>query len=567
MPIQTSIRISIEGETLNKFSKVGIVQNVLSHHTFSIKQPLPKQFISLAIDKAQEYIGKAIHIEIEPKNLKDQSLSMKFKGLVTDVDVDRSRGAAGEIVISGTSLTMKMDGIPNTRSYIHKELSSIVQDTLGPHKGSMDLHVQINKDTALDYTVQYKESDFGFLCRMAQKKGEWFYYDGTGLVFGKPKSQSFSLIYGQNITKFNRHMSVKPMGFQYMGYDSEYAENQKMSSGEVGYETQGLAQVMLQNSKRVFPDNGAMMYYHHPISAGNAQSHLHDRVRTQLRGKAAGLVTAKGISTETGLRIGDIVNIKEPTFSLTGDLADGVKEESFGSYYITSVVHACDETGNYSNQFTAIPDTVEAPPYTNVLMPPFAETQSAIVSDNNDPKGLGRIKVKFHWGYESPWIRMTHPYAGGNKGIYFIPETNEEVQVAFEGGNAEKPYIVGALYNGNQKSGYHDAENSQKVIETRSGCRVIFNDKNGSVTIYDGGGNEVLMDGGGNVKITSAKSITLCTDKMSVECNEYQLNAKVKATVDTPEKIENATNSFALNSSNIDVKDGKITIKGDINMN
>ncbi|MGS2737970.1 type VI secretion system Vgr family protein [Sinomicrobium sp. M5D2P17] len=544
MAIQTNIRIAINGELLTRFSTIAIAQQLRAHHIFSIKQSLPKEFISSAIDKAQDYMGQPVHIEIKSKNLQKETSPLVFKGLITDVSVDRSRGAAGEIIISGTSPTVKLDGIPNTRSHISKELSAIVQDTLGPLKESMNLNLQISRDTALDYTVQYKESDFGFLCRMAGKKGEWFYYNGTELVFGRPKSESFSLVYGQNITKFNRHMSIKPLSFQYTGYDPENAQTQTISSGEVGYETRGLAQAMVRASQKVFTDNGASMYYHHPISAGNAQSHLHDRVKTQLHGRTAGLVVAKGVSTETGLRLGDMVSIKEPMFSLTGDMADGVKEDSFGSYYITAITHICDETGNYTNEFNAVPDTVEAPPYTDVLNPPVAETQPAVVTDNNDPKGLGRVKVKFHWDYESPWIRMVQPHGGGNKGFYFIPEAGEEVLVAYEGGNAEKPYVVGTMYNGNQKSGYATANNDLKVIHSRSGTKIKMNDAEGSIFIEDPSGNTWFMDGEGNIKVDAPETITLNGKNVEIFASE---NITTKAGEEITNSAKNISDSAAEN--------------------
>ncbi|SFW70368.1 Rhs element Vgr protein [Sinomicrobium oceani] len=509
MAIQTNIRIAINGELLTRFSTIAIAQQLRAHHVFSIKQSLPKEFISQAIDKAQNYMGQPVHIEIKSKSLQKETSPLVFKGLITDVSVDRSKGAAGEIVISGTSPTVKLDGVPNTRSHIGKELSAIVRDTVGALKDAVNLNVQIARDTALDYTVQYKESDFGFLCRMAKKKGAWFYYNGTELVFGKPVSESFDLVYGQNITKFNRHLSIKPLGFRYTAYDAENAQVQRTASGEIGYEAQGLSQAMIRASQSAFTDNGASSYYHHQVSAGNIQSHMHDRVKMQLHGQVAGLVVAKGISTETGLRPGDVVSIKEPMFSLTGDPADGVKEDAFGSYYITSITHICDETGNYTNEFNGVPDTVEVPPYTDVLTPPVAETQPAMVTDNNDPKGLGRVKVKFHWDYESPWIRMVQPHGGGSKGFYFIPEIGEEVLVSYEGGNAEKPYIVGTMYNGNQKSGYATANNDLKVIHSRSGTKIKMNDAEGSIFIEDPSGNTWFMDGQGNISVNAPKNFNL----------------------------------------------------------
>ncbi|WP_461532475.1 type VI secretion system Vgr family protein [Sinomicrobium sp.] len=557
MAIQTNIEIRINGEAITTFSRMGIQQGLLSHHSFFVKQPLPKAFIAGVVNKAQKYIGQEIHIEIRPKHIKDAGTGLIFKGLVTDVDVDRSRGAAGEIVISGISPTAKMDGVYNTRSHLQKEFSAVVWDTIGSHKESMDLQLQIHRDELLDYTVQYKESDFGFLCRMARKKGEWFYYNGTGLVFGKPQSRSFSLVYGQNITHFKRHMSIKPLGFQYTGYDAEAAETQTTGSGEVSVDSIGLTRAMLETSKRVFPDNGAALYYHHPITAGNAQSHLHDRVKTQLQGEASGLVTARGISTEPGLRLGDIVHVKEPKFSLTGDLVDGVKEESFGSYYITSITHVCDEIGNYNNEFHGVPDSVEVPPYTNVLTPPVAETQSAVVTDNNDPKGLGRVKVRFLWEGESPWIRMLQAHGGNGKGFYFIPEIGEEVLVAFEGGNAEKPYVAGTMYNGSQLSGYATADNNLKVIHTRSGHIIKLDDSRGkeSITITDTNKNSIFIDtAANNIAVTANANMTLSAgEDMVLQAKNIKIQAAEDMRVNVgKDKTENIGNDLRITAGNIE---------------
>ncbi|RAV29702.1 hypothetical protein [Sinomicrobium soli] len=90
MAIQTNIKISINGEAITKFSRMGIQQGLLSHHTFFVRQPLPKAFIAGVIDKAQQYVGQQIQIEIAPKNIKDTNTGLIFKGLVTHVDIERS---------------------------------------------------------------------------------------------------------------------------------------------------------------------------------------------------------------------------------------------------------------------------------------------------------------------------------------------------------------------------------------------------------------------------------------------------------------------------------------------
>ncbi|MEZ0005367.1 type VI secretion system secreted protein VgrG [Flavobacterium sp. 28YEA47A] len=511
MPISTQIKIEIAGETLTRFSKLVIDQKVHTHHRFSLLQPLPKEFVSQAIDKAQSYIGQAIKITINPSNMMTAS-PLTFNGIITEAQMVRTAGASGGIIINGFSPTILLEGTPNTKSYTDKSLTDIVQEVTGNYSAdSLKPAVSVQKDASLPYTVQYSESDFSFLCRIAQKKGQWFYFNGEELIFGKPKSKNFTLEYGRSLHSFNIEMRAKSLGFEYVGYDPSNGETQRASSSEANYQPEGYSKSVFESSKKLFPNSSTMLYFH-SLEEGNSKTHLTDRVTTQLQSRTADLVTAKGDSDETGLRIGDVIDIKEPAFSLTGNLLDGLQEQNFGSYIITDIMHICDESGNYHNTFDAVPDTVISPPYGNVHSFPVAESQPATVISNDDPAGLGRIQVAFAWqkdaGANTPWIRMTNPHSGGGKGFYFIPEVGEEVLVGFEGGNAEKPFVLGAMYNGSALSEYHTSGNDKKVIQTRSGTKVIMNDAEGSVFIEDPSGNTWLMDGKGNINVNAPKNMT-----------------------------------------------------------
>lgn len=511
MPISTQITIQIGGETLTRFSKLVINQKVHTHHRFSILQPLPKEFVSQGIDKAMGYVGQTIKITIAPNNMQTDS-PLLFTGVITEAQMVRTAGASGGIIINGYSPTIVLEGPPNTRSFSDASLSDIVQEVLKSYNTeNLKPAVEIRNNATMPYTVQYGESDFAFLCRMAQKKGQWFYYNGEELRFGAPKSKTFTLEYGRTLHSFNIEMRAKSLAFEYVGYDPSNGETQKASSSEVDYAAEGYSKSMYESSKQLFP-NSATLLYSHSLEEGNSRTHLMDRVTTQLNSRAADLVTAKGDSDETGLRIGDVVQIKEPAFSLTGNLSDGLQEQSFGSYLVTDITHVCDESGNYHNTFDAVPDTVAAPPYGNVHSFPMAESQPATVISNDDPSGLGRIQVAFAWqqdnGTNTPWIRMTNPHSGGGKGFYFVPEVGEEVLIAFEGGNAEKPFVLGAMYNGPAMSEYHTSGNDKKVIQTRSGTKVIMDDAEGSVFIEDPSGNTWKMDGKGNITVNAPKNMT-----------------------------------------------------------
>lgn len=510
MPISTKISIQIDGEDLTRFSKLVINQKVHTHHRFSLLQPLPKEFIDQAINKTQSYIGKTIVIKIEPNNMRTNS-PLTFIGVITEAQMVRASGAAGGIIINGYSPTILMEGTPNIKSFTTQSLSDIVKVVAGKYsQKEVQPTISIQNDTTLPYTVQYGESDYGFLARMAQKKGQWFYYNGEESVFGKPKSKTFTLEYGRSLHSFNIEMRAKPLGFEYIGYDTSTAETQKANSTEINYQPQGYSKSVFDSSKKMFPEVSSILY-NNAIEEGNSRTHLVDRVTTQLHSRSADLVTAKGESDETGLRIGDVVSIQEPAFSMTGNAIDGLKEQNFGSYILTDITHVCDESGSYHNTFDAVPETVLCPPYGDVHSIPTANTQPAKVVDNNDPSGLGRIKVAFAWqeGDDTPWLRMINPHAGGGKGMYFIPEIGEEVLVAFENGNAEKPFVLGAMYNGNESSSYASSGNDQKVIQTRSGTKIIMNDAAGSVYIEDPSGNTWLMDGKGNISVNAPNDITM----------------------------------------------------------
>ena len=535
MPINTNVSITIDGDNLEKFSRLVIHQKALIHHRFSLLQPLSKEFIEQSGDKAKNYIGKSIRINIAALNTTADA-ALLFNGIITETEIVRTSGSAGGIVISGYSPTILLEGPPNIRSFNEMTLADSIKDVLKSYPESeLKPVIQIEKDKTMPYTVQYGESDFAFVCRMAQKKGQWFYFNGEELLFGKPKSKNFTLEYGRTLQSFKIGMRTKSFGFEYLGYDASNGESQKANSNEANYQPQGYTKELFDASKKLYPNTSTLLYSN-ALEEGNSKTHLTERVTTQLKGRAADLVTARGESDETGLRIGDVIMIKEPSFSLTGKATDGLKEQNHGSYLLTDITHICDESGNYHNTFEAIPESAEVPPYTNVHSVPLAESQPGTITDNNDPKGLGRVKVVFAWqkekGGNTPWLRMVNPHSGNGKGFYFIPEVGEEVLVGFEGGNAEKPFVLGSMYNGGGKSGQGNASNNFKAIQTRGGHTIKFDDSDGaeSITISDKNGNTVVLN-------TAEKSITINSpekiDIISKEINiigENNVNISSKAT-------------------------------------
>ena len=78
----------------------------------------------------------------------------------------------------------------------------------------------------------------------------------------------------------------------------------------------------------------------------------------------------------------------------------------------------------------------------------------ATVTDNKDPKGLARVRVRLPWqdgNQESYWARLAMPMAMSDRGVYFLPEVGDEVLVGFEKGHPTHPCVLGSLWNGQNK--------------------------------------------------------------------------------------------------------------------
>jgi type VI secretion system secreted protein VgrG len=144
-------------------------------------------------------------------------------------------------------------------------------------------------------------------------------------------------------------------------------------------------------------------------------------------------------------------------------------------------------------------------------------------------------------------MRLIQPHAGAGKGFYFIPEIDEEVLVGFEGGSAERPYIMGTNYNGSESSGYNTSGNDQKVIHTRSGTKMIFNDAEGSVFIEDPSGNTWKMDGQGNIDVTAPKNFTVNAGE------NVSITAGKNVTVSAGENISSSAGNDIIDTSGANI--------------
>ncbi|HEX7807254.1 MAG TPA: phage baseplate assembly protein V [Thermoanaerobaculia bacterium] len=169
----------------------------------------------------------------------------------------------------------------------------------------------------------------------------------------------------------------------------------------------------------------------------------------------------------------------------------------------------------------------------------------AVVTDISDPESMGRVKVMLPWAPDTAnerydaWARIATLMAGNKRGTWFIPDTGDEVLVAFEAGDPRRPYVIGALWNGNDappESMDGGGKNFKKIIKSRNGVTITLDDKDGreslvaetpggqKLTMQDGPGPIELADSNGNsirmepsgITITTSASLTINASTVTV---------------------------------------------------
>ena len=192
-------------------------------------------------------------------------------------------------------------------------------------------------------------------------------------------------------------------------------------------------------------------------------------------------------------------------------------------------------------------------PFTDLMRPQqhgerFYGMTVAIVTNNQDPDNLGRVKVRFPWlsdSEESQWARLVSPMAGRDRGLYCLPEVDDEVLVAFEHGMPEFPYILGALWNGQDAppETNEDGENNKRMLKSRSGHTIRLDDTDGAekIEIIDASAkNTITLNTADNsITITADADITLQSQngKLILSGNGVEISSQADVAIEASQTM------------------------------
>jgi uncharacterized protein involved in type VI secretion and phage assembly len=541
--------LSIAGNPIRQITSFQLTQSIFDHHYFRLVCPAESidGLGGSVLHASRNLIGGVFQASVTPV---EAAGSLQFKGIVMQVEADRFSGHAGNIIISGCSPTIILDSGPHCKSWKKKAVKNIVQDVL-KHFPQNLLQPQIAPiyPETLAYTVQYKQTAWQFLHYLCATYGEWLFYDGEQLHIGPPQSgQAASLTFGSSLSRFSMALQVNPSNSKMMAYD--YLNHEVYDSTPQSVESKAglneLGKHVQQASQTVYASQPKL--WNNQFFSNKKQ--LDDVLNIKAAMQSSNNVRFSGSSDHPGVKLGG-------TISVQGRNLLNMANENYGDYLVLSINHYFDGQGNYNNDFTAVPSGIKLPPAAKYAVP-YSETQSGIVTDNHDPNGLGRVKVKFHWmngAEKTPWIRVTSPHGGGGKGMFFIPEVGEEVIVGFEGDSPTKPYVIGTVYHGKANNTFSNGANDVKALQTRSGNKVVMNDKDGSVFVEDKDGNSMLIDGAGNITVKSNKTVMIdAVDEITFKTKKITMIAENEITMESKKfdgQLSETATLFGKNEMNV----------------
>jgi Rhs element Vgr protein len=451
--------------------RVEVYQEIGDHHRCTLEFTRD----DLVPSRLDAFLGQPLVIEAVVPNGPTTTI---FDGFVSGGTLQHQLHGGTVVVLEGSSQSTKLDHSAREAYYLKKTLADVVRD-LGDKNG---VQISLNGDgggSPLNY-VQRGETDFEFIRRLADDCGCFIRPNAAGLEIRKGFNGSgVKLTWNTDLLLFQVSGRLQSLMLRGAHYDPKQKKGIRLQKTvQKGKFTGAYDNVI----GAVHNASSAVLSSQETLEYRNARAATLDAYKKDLEKESQRLsgssVVVEGESRNPFLIPGETVKIEKTP-------------EGEGEYGLIRVTHRYDAGGGYINHFVATPWSE----YTAAKKP--ARTHSlglvtAIVVDNNDPQKLNRLKIRYHWQDEgeTAWTRMMTPYTGKDRGIMFLPEIGDEVVVAFENGDPERPIVIGSVWNG-KDTAPRDPYRSQDDIDNNEVKRIITKTGN-TIEIIDTEGKEVI---------------------------------------------------------------------------
>ncbi|NMF62525.1 type IV secretion protein Rhs (plasmid) [Brasilonema octagenarum UFV-E1] len=411
-------------------------------------------------------------------NFDDELEEYLIEGEITGIEVSFNEKSEAPIIVRGYDISHRLHRGRHNYSYLNMSDTEIVKDIAT--RTGITMNRCDNSGQKHEYVFQENQTHMEFLRERAARIGYELYVQDNQLNFCKPASQSsLQLKWLDEINSFKTRITsaqqVSSVEVRSWDYTQKQAISETATSENVVTQTgSALGSVAIDNFNLKEPSKITVV--DQPVSTAQEAQAMAQALCDELGGEFI-YADAKSVGNPN-IRPGRVVTI------------DGLGDRYSGEYYVTETRHIYSGRV-YHTEFSvrglrsgSLFSTISTP----VRLQPGQTFLVGIVTDNNDPQGMGRVKVYFPTltppdqpgsskpnmpgvgpgnkvspgnkvgsgnkagqveEHESYWARVVAIGAGQyQKGFDCLPEVNDEVLVGFEHGDIHRPYIIGGVWNG-----------------------------------------------------------------------------------------------------------------------
>jgi phage protein D len=485
------------------------VMNVLYEAEIETTLDLPSMFTlrfydddNLTLtDGSKLKVGLSVQIDLVDVEATTETFVTVMKGEITAMEPEFTEDMQILLTVRGYDKGHRLNRGAKTRVFVNSKDSDIMQKIAS----EAGLSAQIDATTEVfEHVFQDDQSDFAFIHERAHRIGYEVFVDDGKLYFRKPKGTrgDATLEWGQTLRGFRPRMTLAKQvdKVTVKGWDPATKK-----------EIVGSA-----SSSSISPVIGEGKWGGSASTAAFSASE-HVVVRRPVATQADATAVAQAILDDINAQFvqADGVAFGNPNL-LAGKKVqiNKVGTRFGGKYVVTSARHVYSAGQGYDTYFTvegARPNQLADYVSERSDHSLWGGVVTALVTNNNDPKKMARVKIKFHWldgTVESNWARVAGIGAGNKVGLHWLPEVNDEVLVAFEMGDFNRPYVIGGLWNGTDKQPEEAAVKNGKIeirtLQSREGHKIrLVDDSAGQmIEIIDCKTNTSIKMDTTNKKIT-----------------------------------------------------------------
>jgi len=472
--------------------------------------------------KLDEIVGRAMTVHLITPGDKERL----FSGLCISVENLGFHNGYGQYVAEVRPWFWMLTRTQDCRVFQEKTAVEIIRALFSEY-GFSDIQDRLSDSyETRTYCVQYRETDFDFICRLMEEEGIYYYFDNKmdqntteKLVLADGIGGHSPVPEGSTLTFYERDDSDR----RREDHIAEWAKEEILTRGKVTLNDFDFlapsSDLKVNNTiKKGSHSHGEYEVYDYPGHYRKETGLGNTRARVRMEAEAIRHKTWRGASSVRTLATG-----------YTFKLKDHPEQAANAEYLVTDAIHYLQVDTDFTDgdlrrdlkpQNADFPEEMEGDAYSSTFgaIPKADQFRAPLTTQWPEISGLhtatvvgqsgeeiwtdehGRIKVQFHWDREgendensSCWVRVVTPWSGKNWGFVAVPRMGQEVVIQFEEGDPDRPICTGMLYNKETMPPYtYPDDQTQLGIRTDSSKDVSDAEAYNELMFDDKADNEMM---------------------------------------------------------------------------